>query len=122
MQVNREWWDGTTREIYATDTIGDTPVVVTLQNLISKITANLSKYEGTEWDKSICPWKINYNSDFFKKQWDNCYFKDSNLIVSQSPLFKARKKGYTFYLSCAGGNASNQPHEIVNALSPMVVQ
>lgn len=119
MQVNREWWDGTTREIYAS---GDTPVVVTLQNLISKITANLSKYEGTVWDKSICPWKINYNSDFFKKQWDNCYFKDNNLIVSQSPLFKARKKGYTFYLSCAGGNSSDQPHEIVNALSPMVVQ
>lgn len=122
MQVNREWWDGTTREIYATSTVGDTPVVVTLQNLISKITANLSKYEGTAWDKSICPWKINYNSDFFKKQWDNCYFKDNNLIVSQSPLFKARKKGYTFYLSCAGGNASQQPHENVNALSPMVVQ
>lgn len=122
MEVNREWWDGTTREIYATDTIGDTPVVVTLQNLISKITANLSKYEGTEWDKTICPWKINYNSDFFKKQWDNCYFKDNNLIVSQSPLFKARKKGYTFYLSCAGGNASSQPHQNVNALSPMVVQ
>ena len=122
MQVNREWWDGTTREIYATDTVGDTPVVVTLQKLISKITTNLSKYEGTEWDKSICPWKINYNSDFFKKQWDNCYFKDNNLIVSQSPLFKARKKGYTFYLSCAGGNKNNQPHEIVNALSPMVVQ
>lgn len=122
MEVNREWWDGTTREIYATSTIGDTPVVVTLQKLISKITANLSKYEGTDWDKTICPWKINYNSDFFKKQWDNCYFKDSNLIVSQSPLFKKRKKGYTFYLSCAGGNASNQPHENVNALSPMVVQ
>ena len=122
MEVNRQWWDGTTREIYATDTIGDTPVIVTLQNLISKITTNLSKYEGTEWDKSICPWKINYNSDFFKKQWDNCYFKDNNLIVSQSPLFKARKKGYTFYLSCAGGNASNQPHENVNALSPMVAQ
>lgn len=122
MEVNRQWWDGTTREIYATDTIGDTPVVVTLQNLISKITANLSKYEGTEWDKSICPWKINYNSDFLKKQWDNCYFKDNNLIVSQSPLFKARKKGYTFYLSCAGGTASYQPHENVNALSPMVVQ
>lgn len=122
MEVNRQWWDGTTREIYATGTIGDTPVIVTLQNLISKITANLSKYEGTDWDKTICPWKINYNSDFFKKQWDNCYFKDNNLIVSQSPLFKARKKGYTFYLSCAGSNASNQPHENVNALSPMVVQ
>lgn len=122
MEVNRQWWDGTTREIYATDTIGDTPVVVTLQNLSSKIQANLSKYEGVQWDKTICPWKINHNSDFFKKQWDNCYFKNNALVVSQSPLFKERKKGYTFYLSCAGGNASNQPHLNVNALSPLVPQ
>lgn len=122
MEVNRQWWDGTTREIYATNTTGDTPVVVTLQNLSSKIQANLSKYEGVQWDKTICPWKINHNSDFFKKQWDNCYFKNNALVVSQSPLFKERKKGYTFYLSCAGGAASFQPHENVNALSPLVPQ
>lgn len=122
MEVNREWWSGTTREIYASGTIGDTPVVVTLQNLSSKIQANLSKYEGVQWDKTICPWKINHNSDFFKKQWDNCYFKNNTLVVSQAPLFKERKKGYTFYLSCAGGNAGFQPHEIVNALSPLVPQ
>lgn len=122
MEVNREWWDGEERYIYADDLIGETPAIVTLQNLSSKIQANLSKYEGVEWDKSICPWKINYNSDFFKKQWDNCYFRDSSLVVSQSPLFKERKKGYTFYLSAAGGSASGQPHEIVNALSPMVPQ
>lgn len=122
MEVNRQWWNGTTREIYASETIGDTPVIVTLQNLSSKIQANLSKYEGVQWDKTICPWKINHNSDFFKKQWDNCYFKNNTLVVSQAPLFKERKKGYTFYLSCAGGNAGFQLHEIVNALSPLVPQ
>lgn len=118
MEVNRQWWDGTTREIYATNTIGDTPIVETLQNLETKIRANLSKYEGVEWDKTICPWKINHNSDFFDMNWANPYYSSGDYLNTPfSPLFKERKKGYTFYLSCAGGTANFQPHENIDSLA-----
>lgn len=113
MEVNRQWWDGTTREIYANDSVGAQPIITTLESLNTKIRANLSKYEGVEWDKSISPWKINHNSDFFKMQWDNNYFSAGDtLIVKQAPFFKERKKGYTFYLSAVGGAANFQPHEV----------
>lgn len=115
MEVNRQWWDGTTREIYANNNVGAQPIITTLESLNTKIRANLSKYEGVEWDKTISPWKINNNSDFFKMQWDNNYFTSGDtLIVKQAPFFKERKKGYTFYLSAVGGEANFQPHETFN--------
>lgn len=112
MQVNREWWSGTERYIYADDLIGADPIITTIGSLNTAIRADLSKYEGVKWDKSICPWKIHHNSDFFKLQWDNNYFTAGDtLVVTQAPFFKERKKGYTFYLSAVGGEASFQPHE-----------
>lgn len=117
MQVNREWWDGTAREFYIDGTVGETPIITTCPNLETSVRANLSKYQGVEWDKSICPWKINSNSDFFKFQWALPYYQTgvSGTIMAQSPLFKERKKGYTFYISAAGGSRSHMPHEIVNS-------
>lgn len=117
MQVNREWWDGTERNFYLDGLVGETPIITTCPNLETSIRANLSKYQGVEWDKSICPWKINHNSDFFKFQWANPYYKTgvSGTTMAQSPLFKERKKGYTFYISAAGGSNSHMPHEIVNS-------
>lgn len=117
MQVNREWWSGTAREFYIDGTVGEIPIITTCTNLETSVRANLSKYQEVEWDKSICPWKINPNSDFFKFQWANPYYKTgvSGTTMVQSPLFKERKKGYTFYISAAGGSSSHMPHEIVNA-------
>lgn len=117
MQVNREWWDGTAREFYIDGTVGEIPIIMTCPNLETSIRANLSKYQGVEWDKSICPWKINPSSDFFKFQWANPYYKTgvSGTTMAQSPLFKERKKGYTFYISAAGGSSSYMPHEIVDS-------
>lgn len=118
MEVNREWWDGEARELYVDSTIGATPVITTCPKLEDSIRANFDKYSGVEWDKSICPWKINYKSDFFGGfQWALPYYQtgvDGTTMV-QSPLFKERKKGYTFYLSAAGGGYSSLPHEIVDA-------
>lgn len=37
MEVNREWWDGEARYIYADSLVGETPAIVTLQKLSSKI-------------------------------------------------------------------------------------
>lgn len=117
MEVNRTFWDGTTREIYVEGTVGETPIITTCPNLETSVRANLSKYQGVEWDKSICPWKINSNSDFFKFQWANPYYKTgvSGTTMAQSPLFKERKKGYTFYISAAGGSSSYMPHERVDS-------
>lgn len=117
MQVNREWWSGTAREFYIDGTVGEIPIITTCPNLETSVRANLSKYQEVEWDKSICPWKINPNSDFFKFQWANPYYKTGveGTTMAQSPLFKERKKGYTFYISAAGGSSSHMPHEIVNS-------
>lgn len=117
MEVNREWWSGTAREFYIDGKVGEIPIITTCPNLETSVRANLSKYQEVEWDKSICPWKINPNSDFFKFQWANPYYKTGveGTTMVQSPLFKERKKGYTFYLSAAGGSASRLPHEIVNS-------
>jgi len=117
MQVNREWWDGTAREFYIDGLVGETPIITTCPNLETSIRADLSKYQGVEWDKSICPWKINPKSDFFKFQWANPYYKTgvSGTTMAQSPLFKERKKGYTFYISAAGGGNSELPHVVVDS-------
>ena len=112
MQVNREWWSGTERYIYAENLIGADPIITTIGSLNTAIRADLSKFESVKWDKSICPWKIHHNSDFFKLQWDNNYFTSGDtLVVTQAPFFKDRRKGYTFYLSAVGGEAQFQPHE-----------
>lgn len=117
MQVNREWWSGTERFFYIDGLVGETPLITTCPDLETSVRANLSKYQGVEWDKSICPWKINPNSDFFKFQWANPYYKTgvSGTTMAQSPLFKERKKGYTFYISAAGGGNSNMPHVTVDS-------
>lgn len=117
MEVNREWWSGTAREFYIDGLVSETPIISTCPNLETSVRANLSKYQGVEWDKSICPWKINHNSDFFKFQWANPYYKTgvSGTTMVHSPLFKERKKGYTFYISAASGSSSHMPHEIVNS-------
>ena len=119
MQVNRDWWSGTERYIYADNLIGADPIITTIGNLETSIRANLSKYESVEWDKSICPWKINHNSDLFRMNWANPYYETGTnaLQVPFSPLFKERKKGFTFYLSAAGGTANFQPHEVVDSLA-----
>ena len=117
MEVNREWWSGTERFFYIDGLVGETPLITTCPDLETSVRANLSKYQGVEWDKSICPWKINPNSDFFKFQWANPYYKTgvSGTTMVQSPLFKERKKGYTFYISAAGGGNSNLPHVTVDS-------
>ena len=115
MQVNRDWWSGTERYINNSNNINPDHVITTIGDLSTDIPANPTKYIGVEWDKSICPWKINYKSDFFNPQWCLPYNKSGGgFKMSQAPLFKQRKKGYTFYMSAAGGVMSYQPHEILS--------
>lgn len=115
MQVNREWWSGTERYINNSDNIDPDHVITTIGDLSTDIPANPTKYIGVEWDKTICPWKINYKSDFFNPQWCLPYNQSGGSFkMVQAPFFKERKKGYTFYLSAAGGTASYQPHEVLS--------
>ena len=116
MEVNREWWSGTERYINNDNSYNPEHVVTTIGDLSTDIPANPTKYIGVEWDKSICPWKINYKSDFFNPQWCLPYYQlgSGDFKMVQAPFFKERKKGYTFYLSAAGGTASYQPHETLS--------
>lgn len=115
MEVNREWWSGTERYINNSNNINPDHVITTIGDLSTDIPANPTKYIGVEWDKTICPWKINYKSDFFNPQWCLPYYQSGGSFkMSQAPFFKQRKKGYTFYMCAAGGTASYQPHEILS--------
>lgn len=116
MEVNREWWSGTERYINNSDNIDPDHVITTIGDLSTDIPANPTKYIGVEWDKTICPWKINYKSDFFNPQWCLPYYQSGsgNFKMAQAPFFKQRKKGYTFYICAAGGTASYQPHEVLS--------
>lgn len=106
MQVNREWWDGTTTTY---DEDGAERVTILSDKLWTKIQANPEKYIGKEWDKSICPWKIGYGSDLFKSMWCLPYANlENQFTFTSSPFYKERKKGYTFYLSCNGTTNSGQ--------------
>lgn len=115
MEVNRQWWDGTERYINNSDAIDAEHVITTIGDLSTDIPLNPTKYIGVEWDKTICPWKINYKSDFFNPQWCLPYNQSGGSFkMVQAPFFKQRKKGYTFYISAAGGTASYQPHEVLS--------
>lgn len=99
MEINRQFYDGTSSNHFNDSiTTLDTPTN-------QKISANYAKYQ-TEWDKSICPWKISYNSDFFKSlNWViGAYDTNSQFNEWHSPTYQERKKGYTFYLSCNDEN------------------
>lgn len=112
MEVNRQWWSGTERYINNSNDIDAEHVITTIGDLSDDIPANPTKYIGVEWDKSICPWKINSKSDFFNPQWCLPYNQSGGSFkMVQAPFFKERKKGYTFYISAAGGTASYQPQE-----------
>lgn len=104
MDLNREWYSGSTRQI--SDSSSNMIVQFLDHSLWTDIQANVDKYRGTEWDKSACPWKINYQSDFFRLDWMLGYNAgyQEEVTIATTPLFKERKKGYTFYLSCNGGN------------------
>lgn len=112
MEVNRQWWSGTERYINNSNRIDAEHVITTVGDLSEDIPLNPTKYIGVEWDKTICPWKINYKSDFFNPQWCLPYNQSGGSFkMVQAPFFKQRKKGYTFYMCAAGGVASYQPHE-----------
>lgn len=116
MEVNRQWWNGTERYINNSSSIDAEHVITTVGDLSTDILANPTKYIGTEWDKTICPWKINSKSDFFNPQWCLPYNQSGgNFKMVQAPFFKQRKKGYTIYISAAGGTASYQPHELLSS-------
>lgn len=118
MQINREWWDGETRN-YTNS--GSTQVLTAINtSMYDKIVANPNKYIGVEWDKSICPWKINTNSDFFNINWLLPYnINSTSSTVSKSRCLKERKKGYTFYLSCRGNSKSGQRPGNVSDKTPI---
>lgn len=113
MQVNREWWDGTTHDFTNRQ---DTIVTVLDDSIWTKVQANPEKYIGQKWDKSICPWKINYESDLFKTMWMLPYANlENQFTLAAAPFYKERKKGYTFYLSCNGNTSSgNRPSNSSN--------
>lgn len=112
MEVNRQWWNGTERYINNSDDVNPEHVITTVGDLSEDIPEKPAKYIGVEWNKTICPWKINYKSDFFNPQWCLPYYQSGGSFkMVQAPFFKQRKKGYTFYISAAGGVASYQPHE-----------
>lgn len=100
MQVNREWYDGNTYTLYA----NNDPIIECLSDSIySRLSTELEKYSG-EWDKSICPWKINYQADFINPDYVLAWNNNSTWEVFTSPFLKERKKGYTFYLSYTSSN------------------
>lgn len=104
MDLNREWYSGSTRQI--TDSSSNMIVQFLDHSLWTDIQADTEKYQAVEWDKSACPWKINYQSDFFNIDWMlgcNAGYQEE-LTVYHSRLLQERKKGYTFYLSCNGHN------------------
>lgn len=108
MEVNREWYNGNT----ATVTDGAaTPKLIyeyLTDTMYSKILAETTdKYLG-EWDKSVCPWKISYQADFINPDYILAWTDGSSWHVDRSPLYKERKKGYTFYLSANGDNMNDR--------------
>lgn len=104
MQINREFYSGSTRKI--TDSNSRTIVEFLDNSLYTDIYNDTTKYQGVEWDKSASPWKINYQSDFFRLDYMlgyNAGYQEP-VTIATTPFFKERKKGYTFYLSSNGGN------------------
>lgn len=104
MDLNREWYSGNTRQI--NDSSSNMIVQFLDHSLWTDIQADTQKYQAVEWDKSACPWKINYKSDFFNVDWMlgcNAGYQEE-VTVYTARLLQERKKGYTFYMSCNGHN------------------
>lgn len=104
MDLNREWYSGSTRQI--SDSSSNMIVQFLDHSLWTDIQADTEKYQAVEWDKSACPWKINYQSDFFNIDWMlgcNAGYQEE-VTVYTARLLQERKKGYTFYMSCNGHN------------------
>lgn len=110
MEINRNFWSGNTRKI--TDSDSSTIVEFLDNSLYTDITANPTKYQGVEWDKSVTPWKVNFQSDFFNLDYMLGYGAgyEELITVAKSKLLQERKKGYTFYLSSNGGNNTSNAY------------
>lgn len=101
MEINRDWWDGETYDFTARSESGTLLAQIVNTTMETKILADFDKYNG-EWDKSVSPWKINYNSALFSKAWALTWNDGTNLNTKFSRFYKERKKGYTFYLATQG--------------------
>lgn len=103
MQINREFYDGNATTV--TDGAVTPHLLYQYLNdtMYSKINANAEKYIG-EWDKSICPWKINAAADFINPDYILAWTDGTTWHVDKSQFYKERRKGYTFYLSVHGSN------------------
>lgn len=103
MEINREFYDGNATTV--TDGAATPHLLYQYLNdtMYAKINANAEKYLG-EWDKSICPWKINAAADFINPDYILAWNDGTSWFVDKSPLYEERRKGYTFYLSVNGSN------------------
>lgn len=110
MEINREFYDGNTNIIYDGSAQQNIIIERLTDSLYAKIVANAEKYTA-DWDKSICPWKINFNADFMKAHYVLPYNVNSVWSVSTSPFYKERKKGYTFYLAQNDSNFQDRYDE-----------
>lgn len=104
MQINRDFYDGETYTLYS----NNEPIVTCLSTTIySRLQSNLEKY-SSEWDKSICPWKINKDADFINPDFLLAWNNNGNWEIFDSPLLQERRKGYTFYLSYGTSNMQDR--------------
>lgn len=106
MEVNRQWWSGTTATVTDGSSAQNERYTYITDTLYSSIVTNSEKYKG-EWDKTICPWKINGNADIMQTEFILPWTNGTNWTVVKSDFHKKRKKGYTFYLSCNGNNMND---------------
>lgn len=103
MEINRDFWSGTTATVTDGSSAQNEAYTYITDTLYSSINANAEKYSG-EWDKTICPWKINGDADIMQTEFVLPWTNGVNWSVSKSDYHKKRRKGYTFYLSCNGSN------------------
>lgn len=103
MIVNRDFWSGTTATVTDGSSAQNEAYTYITDTLYSSINANAEKYSG-EWDKTICPWKINGDADIMQTEFVLPWTNGTNWTVVKSDFHKKRRKGYTFYLSCNGSN------------------
>lgn len=103
MEINREFWSGSTATVTDGSSAQNERYTYITDTLYSSIAANAEKYNG-EWDKTICPWKINGDADIMQTEFVLPWTNGTNWTVVKSDFHKKRRKGYTFYLSCNGSN------------------
>lgn len=101
MKINREFWSGETYDFNAPNENNVLLAQIVNVSMESKILADFDKYIG-EWDKSVSPWKINYNSALFSNAWALSWYDGNATEHKFSRFYKERKKGYTFYLATRG--------------------